>query len=162
MMRVRQWSGLVAAALLGTAQSGCAHKLPEPSGSEAGPHVTWAIGAGINSGDELHVCQSTLRSTCELGASSAHLPVRTSIHLHLHSGDNGAIFDGEMRATFLSAAGSQSGKVQHTLFAKREASAGLTGTVVDKPGTYEFSYAVVARGVGVDKKFEDRVEVIIR
>lgn len=149
-------------ALILAIASGCAHKLPEPSDPEAGPHVTWAIGAGVSSGDELHVCQSAPRTTCELGASSARLPVRTSIHLHLHSGDNGAIFDGEMRATFLSGVGDQTTKVQTTLFAKREASAGLTGIVVDKPGAYEFSYSVAARGVGVDKKFEDRVEVIIR
>lgn len=151
-----------AIALMGAIASGCAHKLPEPSASQPRPHVSWAIGAGTNSGDELHVCQSSVRSTCELGASSARLPVRSSIHLHLHSGETGAIFDGEMRATFLAAAGGQTTKVQTTLFAKREASAGLSGIVVDKPGTYEFSYAVVARGVGVNKKFEDRVEVLIR
>lgn len=158
-MRVGRWVFL---ALMVGIGSGCAHKLPEPAGSQPGPHVTWAIGAGSGSGDELHVCQSSPRSTCELGASSAGLPVRSSIHFHMHSGHNGAIFDGEMRATFLSAAGTQATKVHSVVMAKREASAGLTGVVVDKPGTYEFSYTVVARGVDVDQKFQDRIEVVIR
>lgn len=149
-------------ALLVASASGCAHKLPEPSASQTEPHVSWAIGEGTGSAEEVHVCQSSPRSKCELRASSARLPIHASVHLHLHSGDTGAIFDGEMRATFLSPAGSQTSKVQHTLFAKREVSTGLTGIVIAKPGTYEFSYAVVARGIGVDKKFEDRIEVVIR
>ena len=149
-------------ALMVASASGCAHKLPEPSASQTEPHVSWAIGEGTGSAEEVHVCQSSPRSNCELRASSAGVPVRSSVHLHLHSGDTGAIFDGEMRATFLSPAGGQTTKVQSTLFAKREVSTGLTGMVVDKPGTYEFSYTVVAKGIGVDKKFEERVEVIIR
>jgi hypothetical protein len=150
------------AAALVMAACGGAHKLPEPTASQTEPHVEWAIGAVTSNPDELHVCQSSLRSTCELGASSSRLLVRSAIHLHMHSGDTGAIFSGEMRATFLSAAGGQTTRVQHTLFPRREASSGLTGIVVDKPGTYEFSYTITARGVGVDKKFENRVEVIIR
>lgn len=161
-MKVQRWSRVIAAALAGAVVSACGHTLPEPVGSQAGPHIEWAIGAGTSTGDELHVCQSSPRYACELGASSARQLVRSSIHLHVHSGDTGAIFDGEMRATFLSAAGRQAAKVQHTLFATREASSGLTGIVVDKPGTYEFSYSITARGVGVDKKFEERVVVVIR
>lgn len=160
-MRFKLSLPLSAALVVAGACSG-AHKLPEPSASQPGPHVSWAIGAGISSGDELHVCQSSPRSACEFGASSSRQLVRSSIHMHMHSGDTGAIFDGEMRATFLSASDPRATKVHSTLFAKREASAGLTGIVVDKPGTYEFSHTVVAKGIGVDKKFEERVEVIIR
>lgn len=161
-MSVQRRSWLIAAALAAAVVSACGHKLSEPVGSQAGPHVEWAIGAGTSTGDELHVCQSSPRYPCEFGASSARQPVRATIHLHVHSGDSGAIFGGEMHATFLSAAVGQAARVQHTLFAKREASSGLTGIVVDKPGTYEFSYRITARGVGVDRKFEERVEVVIR
>lgn len=156
---IRGRASVIAAALL---VSGCAHKLPEPAGSQAEPHVSWAIGAGTSSGDELHVCQSSPRSVCELGASRPGRPVRSSIHLHLHAGDAGAVFDGEMRATFLADPAGGSAKIHNVVLAKREASTGLTGIIVDKPGTYEFSYTVVARGVGIDKTFEDRVGVFIR
>jgi hypothetical protein len=156
---LRNGTLMVAAVVLASA---CAHKLPEPAGSQAEPHVSWAIGVGASDGDEVHVCQSSPRSVCELEASTASQPIRSSIHLHLHAGDSGAMFVGEMRATFLAGTAGASTKINNVVLTKREASAGLTGVVVDRPGRYEFSYSVVASGVGGARTIEDRVEVIIR
>ena len=144
------------------AVASCAHQLPEPAGSQAEPHVSWAIGVGNSNGDEVHVCQASPRSVCELEASTAGRSVRSSIHLHLHAGDAGAMFVGEMRATFLAGTAGASTKINSVVLTKREASAGLTGVVVERPGGYEFSYSVVASGVGGARTIEDRVEVIIR
>jgi hypothetical protein len=152
----------VLAALGLCAAAACAHKIPEPAGAGAEPHITWAIGAGTSSGDELHVCQSSSRSNCEMSRSTSGAPVRSSIHLHMHAGSSGAFFEGEMRATFLTGAPSAGTKVNNTVLATREANANLSGVVVDKPGTYEFTFSIVARGVGGDRKIEDRVEVAIR
>lgn len=108
------------------------------------------------------MCQSSSRSTCELGTSTSSGLVRSAIHLHLHAGDAGSVFVGEMRATFLAGPAGASTKVNNVVLSKREASAGLSGVVVDRPGTYEFRYSIVATGVGGARTIEDRVEVIIR
>lgn len=150
---------LAAAAVLA---SGCTHKLPEPAASQTEPHVSWAIGAGASNGDELHVCQSSPRSVCELGASTAGRPVRSSIHLHLHAGETGSMFVGEMRATFLEGPSGATTKINNVVLAKREASAGLTGIVVDEPGIYEFRFNLTARGVGGVRAIEDRIQVLVR
>ena len=165
MARIKQFSRLMIVGAF-VAVASCAHKLPEPvagpSGSQGLPHVSWAIGVGNSDGDEVHACQSAPRSVCELKASIAGRPVRSSIHLHLHAGDAGARFVGEMRATFLAGTAGAATKINNVVLTKREASAGLTGVVVDRPGSYEFSYRVVASGVGGARTIEDRIEVIVR
>ena len=166
MVKIRRCLGLMLVGAMAAGTSTCAHKLPEPvpepSGSQSEPHISWAIGVGAGNGEEVHVCQSSPRSVCELRASTAAQPVRSSVHLHLHAGDAGSMFVGEMRATFLAGTAGASTKINNVVLTKREASAGVTGVVVDRPGRYEFSYSVVVSGVGGARTIEDRVEVIIR
>lgn len=149
-----------AAVLLAVA--GCAHKLPEPTTFATEPHVSWALGAGANAAEDAHACESASESACELRASTTHTPVYASVELHLHAAGSGAIFEGEVRATFLAGGAGEATRVSSVVLADRETNTSIAGIVVDKPGKYEFSYKLVAESVGVRKALEERVPVIVR
>ena len=141
------------------ASAACAgHRAPETAAQESVPHISWEFSVER---DSRSVCDSTTPKSCALRASNAKSPSRVTVHLFLHSGAAEVKYSGTLRMPFLQETGLPSDFKMTVPAGSKPVGRTLSGSVVEKPGTYEMEISLDAV-MGADSKpirIEERVPV---
>ena len=157
-MRSRVSAGLVVAV-----SAACAgHRPPESEAQESVPHISWELSVDR---DSRSVCDSTKPSmSCVLPASNTKSPSRVTVHLFLHSGAAEVKYSGTLRMPFLRPTGLPPDFTMTVPAGSTPVGRTISGSVVDKPGTYEMDIALDAVMGNSPKpiRIEERVPVRVK
>ena len=142
------------------ASAACAgHRVPESAAQESVPHISWELSVDRGSRS---VCDSSKPSiSCVLPASNAKSPSRVTVHLYLHSGAADVKYSGTLGMTFLRQTGVPPDFKMTVSAGSKPVGRTISGSVVDKPGTYEMAIALDAVMGNSPKpiRIEERVPV---
>jgi hypothetical protein len=146
---------------------GCGMRVPQPAGALRGtPAVSWVVMAGSRDNpDAQFVCQSDPRTACVLTASRPNAQVWSSVYFYYHGIGADVKYTGTIRVGFFEGPATELHEVHPDILVTKTDKlrrGSVTDDVRTTPGTYAFTFDVVATAGSTITPIRETVTVVVK